>query len=715
MKTENVKKLTKILLIVLVVIVASLKFIAEPLIEKKIRSWEPKKKNFYYDIHIGDVNAKILRGGIDITGLTLKINKDEVSKLDSADIPHLFEVETDIGIHLFNGFRLLFEDEIKINEVDLENTNITWYPNFKKQKKDSLSGQSSGKVKIDAVQLGELLIDQAHIIVMDKYGSDAKEILNLDSLIVEIHQLNVPIGESNEEVLPEFKEIIIHSGKFEFDYDSVNYKYDHLIVNTSHEKSADNFFLDIEMVNLTSKIDNNEVNINRIHVKDINFESFYLDNKIEIDSIVIADAEIKWFKSAPKEQTADTTKKKSKLKQISINHFGFTDESFLYVLDNDKNLAIDTLTFYLDSLEIDPLDIKKVFYSDLYLEMNKTAFDMGSDYRIETGKIKLNRKAKTVSLNGFALIPKHTPEEYSKMIDYEKDLFSVNLDSVVIQYILRNRLSSEEIRIPEIDVYNLNLEVYRDKYVEDAPKIDKPFPATMINNIEFPFDIEKINIHNSTVAYTQLGDIVETDVPGRLEMNNTNIVIQNITNIPGLQAKDKVMTVDATTELMGAGKVTTGFEFDLTDETKFFKAHGKMDQLPMVRLNPFLSGLLRVEVPQGEVKDLEFSMEANHDYIKGTLDMEYQDLNVDVLKNNNPEKHHAFLNLIANAAIKTDNIKGEKNYKQGTIFADVRPYKFVFHNFWQGIKSGLMDVMVKPVNKEKSLKKFEKKEEDIIQ
>jgi len=59
---------------------------------------------------------------------------------------------------------------------------------------------------------------------------------------------------------------------------------------------------------------------------------------------------------------------------------------------------------------------------------------------------------------------------------------------------------------------------------------------------------------------------------------------------------------------------------------------------------------------------------------------------VDILKVKNPEKHNSFLNFNANLAIKKENSKDDKNYKQGVVFAEVSPNKFLFNIFWQGLR-----------------------------
>ncbi len=712
------RKILKVLTICVVVLLAFLKFIAEPYVENRLSKWQPQQKHLYYKLDLGKVDANLLAAKIKIVGLNLSLDPDFMTKGDSLKVLHLFEIETDLTIQLINAFRLILFDELKVSDVRFENSHITWYPNFRKVKRQKKKRDSVKiKSKLNTLNLGEVVIDKAKLRIKDKAGLDGKEIMTLQSVDINIYDFLLQLNARDTTLLPEFSELNIITGAFDFEYEGGVYNYGDFKLNTTYREEDDQYILDASINDLGAELKNNQGNItaSAFIIKNLNFDDLLLHKKITADTLIISNSDIQLVKPENKPVQEKDTLSPSSIDTLNIKVLELEGGKFTLQDQNQKTiLGIDSLELILSDIHSLISSPDETTFKGTLMKSGPIESRLNNYYNFSLQGFDFITETKMLNLRGFKLSPIYSRPDFSKEITYEQDLFDVKCDSLQILFNNSFKVFEREFYLEKLDVYQLNLNVFRDKWVEDPPYKEKELPAMLITQIETPFFIKNIHLHRSNVSYSQLGDIVENSDPGKFELVNLRGQINNITNIDSLLNLNSKMVASINARIMNAGDMKANFEFDMRDPDLFFKSNGQINELPLVRLNPFLMGVLLVEIPNGQIQDLTYEMEANRDYIFGTLEMEYQDLEVDIHKTNKPNKSSGFISFLANAAVRKNNLKEDKGYKQGVVFTETVKNKSLFNNFWQGIKSGLLDIIVITSNNKKSLEKFEKHNGEVL-
>ncbi|HEX5668468.1 MAG TPA: hypothetical protein VFX73_06665, partial [Chitinophagaceae bacterium] len=167
------------------------------------------------------------------------------------------------------------------------------------------------------------------------------------------------------------------------------------------------------------------------------------------------------------------------------------------------------------------------------------------------------------------------------------------------------------------------------------------------------------------------GTIFFTEVNGTVT-NNRNFDIQ----------KDDSIRVDLTSKLMSRGQLRFLFRESYEDSIQGFLMSVRMGGMEMQELNRLMIPLNSVRVDKGMIRDVSMRVKGNDHFAFGSMDMNYQNLKVSVLNEQNKKK--GIVSWLANILVRG------RNSKTGIIYTERLKDKSVF-NFWSRISlNGLM-------------------------
>ena len=251
------------------------------------------------------------------------------------------------------------------------------------------------------------------------------------------------------------------------------------------------------------------------------------------------------------------------------------------------------------------------------------------------------------------------------------------------------------------------------------PSFDKGrnFPNNALKRLPIETIVERLSLSKVDIAYTEYNP--KTQERGTLKLDDLTGNILNLTNDSLRLARSNHATADLTTFILGAGKLNVNINFNLTDAAASFSYTGRVSPFNMRALNPLSKSLGEVEIESGNVKQVDFAINANERGSTGIVRFSYTNLKVNLLKEdeNGKAEKKGLLSFLANTIlIKNDNPSKGEPARIANIKWDRVPQASFFNLMWKSIFVGIREIVgigvvpIKPMEKPGASKKEERQQ-----
>lgn len=213
-------------------------------------------------------------------------------------------------------------------------------------------------------------------------------------------------------------------------------------------------------------------------------------------------------------------------------------------------------------------------------------------------------------------------------------------------------VTDSSINISKLIINNAVLDDYKDKNLPLKPGIVKPLPAELIQRIPFRFKTDTVIVSNGYAKYEEEKNKQVLSVP----VTRLNIMFLNLKNRQ-YQPADSL------------GIIATGFVFDsiwtslrlkqsYSDSLGRFLLNGRLKAKDITFLNSITIPLAAVKIRSGNIDTITMSV-AGHEYVAlGKMKMLYDNLKIDVLKEETG-KRKKFATMLANTFLINTKNKGD--------------------------------------------------------
>ena len=485
--------------------------------------------------------------------------------------------------------------------------------------------------------------------------------------------------------------------------------------------------------------------VSRFEVSGMHFIKMFLNKKLDIGLIKIdsprlqARQYINEDKKLAKDNTTLYQKIQESLKMIHVGEIEISGANYKmanYTQAKPTHSELRKLDLKATELLIDSTtqsDTSRTFFcKDIITEVhNYYGKSANSLYTYKAKSLKFSTQRARLDITGINLLPAATGQFFTKN---NGDRFTLHLDSVQLHnFDYSTYHKTQAIKSAKIAIIKGYFEVFSN-YNSPPAKTDRvvTFPNWAIRNaIKADVMVDTLDIKKLNIVYKEYNKLSKKT--GAIQFDNTSARFLNITNKKESLKKNNIATAALTTYFMGKGKLDLNFRFNLTDPAFGYSYKGHLGPLDMTVANPAVMPLSLVKVASGNIKTLDFNIRANRNTSTGTVNFLYNDLKVEVLRQDDEKGYSkkTLLTLFANGFVVSSNNPdkpGEKPRTATVIFK--RPANFpFFKTVWLALLSGIKscagvgdakeDVKLKKnltekelKAKQKELKKAQEKKED---
>lgn len=469
--------------------------------------------------------------------------------------------------------------------------------------------------------------------------------------------------------------------------------------------------------------------VTKLTLKNVNPIKVYLQKKLDIKSIVIENPSLTVFYSKLKNQIAKAKdnrtvyeRVKDVLKEVKIESLFLSDVNLKYVdqsFENPKTTHLNKVNIRLNDILIDSTsatDNHRIFTAkDVIAEISDYNFATpDSMYHLNIKHVGVSTQKKHLIVEGIGLIPRYGEVMFSNQFEFQKERYKIMFDSLIANNINFNDLlekrtfsaSSVKLMHGQLDVF-LN----RDK---PKPKVDKGknFPHLALQRVSWGIITDTLILKNINISYKEFNP--KTNSKGTVYFSDLDGRIFNVTNDSLALSKNHFADANLSTLLMGKGKLNVHIAFDLTDPKGAFSYDGALGAMQTSTINALTKPMAMVMTSSGKVNSMNFAIKGNVDGAGGSMTLNYEDLNVILMKKDEQEnfKRMGLMSLFANALLlERNNPSGKNPIRIAKPYYARPPDGSFFNLMWKVIFVGLKESV--GITKEKEAKLLKRAENYI--
>lgn len=456
-------------------------------------------------------------------------------------------------------------------------------------------------------------------------------------------------------------------------------------------------------------------NLYTLSVKKLILKSFhpaklYRYRKLTIDAIVIDQPELIIVNKRQLYNDSLLTAAKTPyrmiskfISELSLKKVLLNDIDFAFINKSNrlvKTAAIKGLNIRVDDFLIDSLSIndKSRFYYTRNIEVTMNNYKIATPdslYYLTLKDFNFSASGRKLILNNLKLEPRYNISRFYEKTGYAKERYVLAFDQITVNRIdLENFVKDQRLHAKSMDVTQANIAVFNNNSYpkKTFPRFGK-FPHMQLRRMALDLKIDTLNLKNINISYAEHDSI--SGHTGKVLFSRTSGRFFNVTNDPASLKKNHYMRADLNSWLMNSGKLALRFNFDLTDEAGGFTYSGSLGPMNGRVLNNITRPIAMVEIKSAEIQKLTFKASANEQVTRGTMQLYYNDLSVQVLKRNEKSgslRNQGIISGLANAfVIESDNPSADGKFIKGDIYFERPPEASFFSYLWQGLFTGIKE------------------------
>jgi hypothetical protein len=421
-------------------------------------------------------------------------------------------------------------------------------------------------------------------------------------------------------------------------------------------------------------------------------------DSIDCSSITFYEPPIKKSKAGGKKNPArtDTTGFRH-VYSADMKHLGFPKVNF--VAAEKSNYKLGNISIKINEVKADeimelqdhPIDYTK----EAQISCDKISLNSEDGfYHYVANNITLNSLQKQLDIGSIAVKPLLSEKTFANRNHFQKDRYDLLLRTITLKNIDMKNLLDKKIFASNLTVANTSIKIYRDltKPLSSKSKVGN-YPSQMLKKLNVPVNISNATLSNVFIQYTEHEKI--SDSSGVVTFENSNLHIDNITNVDSAIYKNNATTVAFNSSILGEIPVKGQFIFYLTGNGGNFAVNGHISGFDALALNKVAVPMALMRVNTGTINGIDFNFKGNDSGAHGDFVMKYENLKVDVLKEDKDSreiKKKGLTSLLANVMVKNNNPgNGDLREKDPSFHRDI--HKSFFNLIWKTIFTGMKETV----------------------
>ncbi|MFT3909791.1 MAG: hypothetical protein QM737_10230 [Ferruginibacter sp.] len=693
------KKSVKIILgIIAIIIIAALawwQYNKKHIVRNAVENVVSNKTDSLYYIHYDSSSIDAVTGSASFFNVTLQSDslQQQLKEFDTASAETIYNIHiAEVSVSGTNIPALLSNEKVEASSIKIVRP-IIYIINSGTKKERAFSNADTLAIyekllgKFKSVKAGEVIIEDGQLNFTHKI---AEPYVSLDGININIKNILIDSTKDYDNIISYFikdVDVVVKKIFIKNEQNNTTLSFTGLGYNAAQKLLKLDKFQQRD--NDSSKI---VFDINNSYLKGLNTDSFILNQQLKAEEF-ISDGGLLTFYS---KKTKDTANDK-----IEIDNNFFDEAQVNKIALNNTKIVVykkedpQKPPFILTNAKFNASEIQHL-YSGTSIKnlIGRSNWNFSADgfslettnkiYKLSIGAFNINKATRKMHIDNFSVKPQMSEADYVKSLKQQTDLYNVTINNIDIDGVDAMKLITEKKFIAATAIIHPTIKVSLDRTVPPftGNKVGN-YPHQLIQKIKFPIYIKKIIARDGYISYTERN--ADTKKQGTVFFSKANGTIENLTNIPAYISTNNMLMVNATTLLMGVGKLQTKWNLPLNTTNGSFNISADVGPFNGDVLNPLIEPLALASINKGGIKSVDVTMDGNDNGAKGKSTLLYNDLKIEALKMDSTElKKRGLVSFFANVIIKDDNPKNG-NTRVGEIDIKRDTTRSFFNLIWKGI------------------------------
>ena len=353
------------------------------------------------------------------------------------------------------------------------------------------------------------------------------------------------------------------------------------------------------------------------------------------------------------------------------------------------NITVDTMNLQVTGLrsrwgEAEPFELRFTGANGKLLGIHAA---LPPVYDLVVARVELENDGSVLQVTDATLKPLKGQQEYDKVVHTETDLFNVHLDTAMLDGLDLNALiNARTLSTTTMRIAGVDLDVFRDKTMPDAPFEHKPMPARLVRELPIALCMDSlvvdrwnVHYHEKNTLSTDYGEVMISDIHG---------VVNGLCSADTLSSD--TLVVRATAICYGQAKVNLDLRTVIGDSSDRFTVNAMIGGLPIEVFNRMTADLLLMRTTAGTIGGIDLTMNADDDRATGRVAMEYDGLKVELIRQDGSGETRKFMSGLMNQVVRSRNLRSDPGFRHGDFTIERRKDRQIFNYLWSGLREGMI-------------------------
>lgn len=434
-------------------------------------------------------------------------------------------------------------------------------------------------------------------------------------------------------------------------------------------------------------------------IKNVSVATLLESNKIDLSTITINEGVLEITERGNKKPVEKEERKKRRgknvLEGLAIDSIQLSKLNIHYTNRRKEKTSLhsvhlDLYNFDSDSLQMDqqrtlPVASFRLAMDSVHLELAKKKYRLDASQLIIKGSQQIQAIIKNVEIKPNAA---GSLEQLAAREPVQADVYQCSIDEIVVDsFQYRDFLEDSILRTPLVLLRKPILRIFNDRSRPPATqsKLGKN-PHQLIQKLDPGLDIPLVQIENGTVIYHEKNKN-GTGV-GKLRFEQ---ISGNAGPILKKKSSSGSLTLQLSARLMGTVPLQAYFHFPPGNNGAFI-VRATISPFNLTALNPVVEPLALASVRSGKSTKLSFTLRGDDYRARGTVAFLYEDLKLDLLKENEEGEtsKRGFLSFLANQLVlRNKNTATDRHPNQYGVVNERIKTKSFFNLIWKTIFEGI--------------------------
>lgn len=412
----------------------------------------------------------------------------------------------------------------------------------------------------------------------------------------------------------------------------------------------------------------------KVQLSGLSYYKFLFKDQLDIGQIKLEEPNIRYF---PQDSVSKDTSEK---KPFRVGSVLLKDGNF-----SRSNSDTSEVDLFVSFPEVEVKGLKRskdLDFKGYSVVLDSVYMKMNAEHSIQVGNVEAN--SGRVQLLDFRIVPFDSKEVFDQKISVEKDRISLRVDSISMEnFAVEKVRDTLLLSDPKMTISNAFLEIYRNKLVKDDVS-RKPLYNELLRKSPVKLNFKQVLVENSEIIYEE--QVQESRQPAIIRFTDVSAEINNLNNLSSEESRQPKITARA--NFMRGTPVEISWTFPVYDLNNSFNISGSFGSMEGETLDPFLVPALDLQA-RGEINQIQFNFSGNENLLSGEFKMDYDDLKMELLKEEGKEKK-GFFSAIANLFVEN---KGEARAEEKQIEVERNKERSFWNYVWLGLRKGFLDTV----------------------